>query len=135
MWIGQGGASRIREKLCSNSPLGIESTITIKGRNFNEPVPRDVQISSSEIAPFLGKFLEMVVTTVKVAMDKISSDLVTDRKKVAITLTGSGANLKDLGRLLTDSVSATVAVASNGATDATARRLGIALEKGGNTYE
>ena len=76
--------------------------IEVKGRNLSEGVPRSFTISSNEILEALTDPLNQMVSAVKNALEQTPPELGADIAERGMMLTGGGALLRDLDRLLAE---------------------------------
>ena len=91
-------------------------------------VPRKFTISSNEILEALTDPLNQIVSAVKSALEKTPPELGADIAERGMVLTGGGALLRDLDRLLMEETGLPVIVADEPLT-CVARGSGLALEK------
>ena len=99
----------------------------VKGRNLSEGVPRSFTISSNEVLEALTTPLSSVVTEVKKALEQTPPELGADIAERGMMLTGGGALLRDLDRLLAEETGLPVLVAEDPLT-CVVRGCGMALE-------
>jgi rod shape-determining protein MreB len=90
-------------------------------------VPRSFTISSNEILEALSEPLNSIVSMVKSALEQTPPELAADIMERGIVLTGGGALLRDIDRLLMEETLLPVIVAENPLT-CVARGCGLALE-------
>jgi rod shape-determining protein MreB len=100
----------------------------VKGRNLAEGIPRSFTISSNEILEALTEPLNAIVGAVKQALEQTPPELGADIADKGMVLTGGGALLRDLDRLLMEETGLPVIVADDPLT-CVVRGSGIALEK------
>jgi rod shape-determining protein MreB len=100
----------------------------VSGINRAEGIPRKFTISSNEILEALTDPLNQVVSAVKSALEKTPPELGADIAEKGMVLTGGGALLRDLDRLLMEETGLPVIVADMPLT-CVARGCGLALEK------
>src|SRR3990167_4728508 len=100
----------------------------VKGRNLAEGIPRSFTISSNEILEALTEPLNQIVSAVKSALEQTPPELGADIAEKGMVLTGGGALLRDLDRLLMEETGLPVIVADEPLT-CVARGCGMALEK------
>jgi rod shape-determining protein MreB len=105
-----------------------EPTAEVKGRNLSEGVPRSFTISSNEILEALTDPLNQIVSAVKTALEHTPPELGADIAERGMMLTGGGALLRDLDRLLAEETGLPVLVAEDPLT-CVARGCGMALER------
>lgn len=100
----------------------------VSGINKSEGVPRSFTISSNEILEALAEPVNQIVTAVKVALERTPPELGADIAERGFVLTGGGALLRDLDRLLMEETGLPVIVADNPLT-CVVRGTGMALER------
>src|SRR3546814_441868 len=99
----------------------------LKGRNLSEGVPRSFTVSSNEILESLTDPLNQIVSAVKTALEQTPPELGSDITDKGIAITGGGALLRDLDRLLQEETGLPVLVAEDPLT-CVVRGCGEALE-------
>jgi rod shape-determining protein MreB and related proteins len=83
----------------------------VKGRNLSEGVPRAFTLNSNEILEALQEPLAGIVGAVKAALEQTPPELGADVAERGIVLTGGGALLTDLDKLLMEETGLPVVVA------------------------
>ena len=119
--IGEVTAERIKLEIGSAYP------IEVKGRNLSEGVPRSFTLNSNEILEALQEPLSGIVSAVKLALEQTPPELGSDVANRGIYLTGGGALLRDIDRLLSEELGLPVYVAEDPLT-CVARGGGMVLE-------
>ena len=125
--IGEATAERIKHKIGTAYPGDEVSEIEVRGRNLAEGVPRSFTLNSNEILEALQEPLSGIVSAVMVALEQSPPELASDISERGMVLTGGGALLKDLDRLLMQETGIPVVVAEDPLT-CVARGGGTALE-------
>ncbi len=100
----------------------------VKGRNLAEGIPRSFTISSNEILEALTDPLNSIVSAVKSALEQTPPELAADIAEKGMVLTGGGALLRDIDRLLMEETGLPVIIAEDPLT-CVVRGSGKALEK------
>jgi MreB/Mrl family cell shape determining protein len=100
MLIGEPTAEMIKKTIGSAFPGSEVREMEVKGRNLSEGVPRSFTISSNEILEALTDPLNQIVSAVKNALEQTPPELGADIAERGMMLTGGGALLRDLDRLL-----------------------------------
>ncbi len=125
--IGDSTAERIKHEIGTAFPGKEVREIEVKGRNLAEGVPRSFSLNSNEILEALQEPLAGIVGAVKTALEQTPPELGADVAERGIVLTGGGALLADLDRLLTEETGIPVIIAEDPLT-CVARGGGRALE-------
>jgi rod shape-determining protein MreB len=128
MLIGDTTAENIKKSIGSAFPGSEVRELEVKGRNLAEGIPRSFTISSNEILEAVTEPLNQIVSAVKIALEQTPPELGADIAERGIVLTGGGALLCDLDRLLMEETGLPVFVADEPLT-CVARGCGMALEK------
>ena len=127
MLIGEATAERIKKQMGSAFPGAEVQEMEIKGRSLAEGVPRSFNVSSNEVLEALTEPLNAIVSAVKQALEQTPPELGSDIAEKGMVLTGGGALLRDLDRLLMEETGLPVIVADDPLT-CVVRGSGMALE-------
>ncbi|MBT8540821.1 rod shape-determining protein [Polynucleobacter paneuropaeus] len=128
MLIGEQTAELIKKTVGSAFPGTEVREMEVKGRNLSEGVPRSFTVTSNEILEALTDPLNQIVTAVKAALELTPPELASDIAERGMMLTGGGALLRDLDRLLLEETGLPIHIAEDPLT-CVARGSGIALER------
>ncbi|HQT30420.1 MAG TPA: rod shape-determining protein [Thiobacillus sp.] len=128
MLIGEATAESIKKKMGSAFPGAEVLEMEVKGRSLAEGVPRSFNVSSNEILEALTEPLNAIVSAVKMALEQTPPELGADIAEKGMVLTGGGALLRDLDRLLMEETGLPVIVADDPLT-CVVRGCGRALEE------
>jgi len=128
MLIGEATAEEIKKDIGLAFPGGEIREKEVKGRNLAEGIPRSFKITSNEILEALSDPLNSIVSAVKNALEQTPPELGGDIADRGMVLTGGGALLRDLDRLLMEETGLPVVVSDNPLT-CVVRGSGLALEK------
>ena len=128
MLIGETTAEAIKKEIGSAFPGSEVREMEVKGRNLAEGIPRSFTISSNEILEALTDPLNQIVGAVKIALEQTPPELGADIADKGMVLTGGGALLRDLDRLLMEETGLPVIVGDDPLT-CVVRGSGLALEK------
>ena len=111
--IGEATAERIKHKIGSAYPSNSMTEIEVRGRNLAEGIPRSFVLNSNEILESLQEPLSGIVTAVKTALEQTPPELGADVAERGMVLTGGGALLKDVDRLLMEETGIPVVIADD----------------------
>jgi rod shape-determining protein MreB and related proteins len=128
MLIGEQTSEAIKKTIGSAFPGSEVKDMEIRGRNLSEGIPRSFTVTSNEILEALTDPLNQIVTAVKVALEQTPPELASDIADRGMMLTGGGALLRDLDRLLLEETGLPVHIAEDPLT-CVVRGSGIALER------
>jgi rod shape-determining protein MreB and related proteins len=128
MLIGETTAEQIKKEIGSAFPGSEVREKEVKGRNLAEGIPRSFTISSNEILEALTEPLNSIVSAVKSALEQTPPELAADIAEKGMVLTGGGALLRDVDRLLMEETGLPVIIAEDPLT-CVVRGSGKALEK------
>ena len=109
--IGEATAERIKHEIGTAYPGKELLEIEVKGRNLSEGIPRSFALNSNEILEALQEPLHGIVQAVKTALEQTPPELGADVAERGIVLTGGGALLRDLDRLLMEETGLPVVMA------------------------
>ncbi|MCF6257662.1 MAG: rod shape-determining protein [Gammaproteobacteria bacterium] len=125
--IGESTAERIKEEIGNAYPGDEVRETEVRGRNLAEGIPRSFTLNSNEILEALQEPLSGIVSAVKTALEQTPPELGADVAERGLVLTGGGALLKDIDRLLMEETGLPVIIAEDPLT-CVARGGGRALE-------
>jgi len=128
MLIGETTAENIKKEIGSAFPGSEVKDMEVKGRNLAEGVPRSFTISSNEILEALTDPLNSIVSAVKTALEQTPPELGADIVSKGMVLTGGGALLRDIDRLLMEETGLPVIIADDPLT-CVVRGSGKALDR------
>lgn len=125
--IGEATAERIKQEIGTAYPGTEVRELEVRGRNLAEGVPRSFTLNSNEILEALQEPLSGIVDAVRVALEKAPPELAADIAERGLVLTGGGALLRDIDKLLMEETGLPVIIAEDPLT-CVARGGGRALE-------
>ncbi|MBP2240583.1 rod shape-determining protein MreB [Cytobacillus eiseniae] len=111
--IGDRTAEIIKMEIGSaGEPDGIDN-IEIRGRDLLTGLPKTIEITAEEIAKALHDTVYSIVEAVKVTLEKTPPELAADIMDRGIVLTGGGALLRNLDRVISEETNMPVLIAEN----------------------
>jgi rod shape-determining protein MreB len=111
--ISEPTAERVKHQIGSAFPMAELLEMEITGRNLSEGLPRKITVSSNEILEAIHEPLNAIVSSVKHALEETPPELAADISETAMVLTGGGAMLKNLDRLLMEETGIPVIIAED----------------------
>ncbi len=113
LMIGERTAEEIKTRIGSAYPMDQELTLSVKGRDMVAGLPKTVEVSSIEIREALSEPVTSIVEKVKRVLEQTPPELAADIIERGIVLTGGGALLRGLDKLLTVATGIPVYVAED----------------------
>jgi rod shape-determining protein MreB len=127
--VGESTAEEIKKRIGSAiAPAdGQGETMSIKGRDLINGVPKEITLTQAQIAESLQEPVMMIVEAVRVALEQTPPELSSDIVDRGIIVTGGGALLANIDTLLRNNTGLPVFIAEN-PLHCVALGTGIALE-------
>ncbi|WP_191603055.1 rod shape-determining protein [Marinomonas algicola] len=125
--IGDATAERIKTEIGMAYHTGEELQIDVRGRNLAEGIPRAFTLRSSEILEALQEPLAQIVQAIKGVLEQSPPELAGDIAESGLVITGGGALLREIDRLISEETGLPVIIADDPLT-CVARGGGMALE-------
>lgn len=98
--IGESTAEAIKKRIGSAYPTEDVKQIEVHGRHLSEGVPRSFMLSSNEVLEALQEPLIGIVGAIRSALEHTPPELAADIAERGIVLTGGGALLKNIDKLI-----------------------------------
>ncbi len=111
--IGESTAERIKQEIGTAFEGDAIREIEVRGRHLAEGVPRSFTLNSDEILGAIQDPLMGIVAAVKSALEHTPAELSADISERGLVLTGGGALLRDLDKLLSKETGLPVLVADD----------------------
>lgn len=127
LMVGERSAEEIKMRIGSAYPLPQELTMEVRGRDLVAGLPKTIQVRSEEIREALTDPVSAIVEKVKRVLEQTPPELAADIIERGIALTGGGALLRGLDKLLSAATGLPVYVADD-PLDCVAIGTGMALE-------
>lgn len=125
--IGDRLAEQVKINIGSAYPLQTELTFTVRGRNLITGLPASLEVSSVEIREAISNSIQVIVDTIKDALDEVPPELISDLLDNGICLAGGGSQILGLVPRLKDELNLRVWIADDPMT-CVARGAGLVLE-------
>ena len=112
--IGERTAETIKTTIgnASPDPQNLE-TIKVKGRDLTKGIPKVLSIDSEEIRIAISEQIDAIVQTVKTVLEQTPPELAADIVDSGIVLTGGGALLKNMDKLLSEKIKLPIKIAED----------------------
>lgn len=128
LMIGERTAEEIKIKIGSALPLEQEMALEVRGRDQVGGLPKTVSVTSVEVREAMQEPLQMIIAMVRSVLEQTPPELASDVMDKGIILTGGGALLRNIDRLLTEQTGVPCHIAEN-PMDCVAIGAGLALER------
>jgi len=125
--IGEATAEQIKEEVGSAFESKIVKKIEFRGRDVAKGLPVSFEISNSEILEALSEPLSMIINCLRTALEQTPPELSSDIAQNGLVITGGGALLEGIDKLINNQTNLPVSIADDPLT-CVARGGGIALE-------
>ena len=125
--IGERTSEAIKMEIGSAKVIDNIETMEIRGRDLVTGLPKTIEITSQEIAEALKESVAAIIEGVKKTLEQTPPELSADVMERGIVLTGGGALLKNLDKVISDQTSMPVFIAEN-PLDCVAIGTGMALD-------
>ena len=127
--IGEQTAEEAKKQIgaCDPKKASKDKVMDIRGRDLVQGLPRQVTISSYDIAQAIDDPVNNIITAIKRVLEKTPPELSADVMDRGIILTGGGAYLRGLAELIMEETEINAVIAESAA-ECVALGTGIALE-------
>tara|TARA_R100001143_G_C3361345_1_gene136842 strand:+ start:13199 stop:14263 length:1065 start_codon:yes stop_codon:yes gene_type:complete len=111
--IGERTSERIKCEIGSAAPLDEEIEIITKGRDLVNGVPRTRQVTSRDVREAISESVNSIVEAITKSLEQTPPELSADILDRGIMLTGGGALLKNLDKLIMETTDLPVHIAED----------------------
>lgn len=125
--IGERTAEKIKCEIGSAAPLDEELETVTKGRDLVNGVPRTRHVTSKDVREAISESVNTIVESITKSLEQTPPELSADILDRGIMLTGGGAKLKNLDKLIMETTDLPVHIAEDPLT-AVVRGTGAILE-------
>ena len=125
--LGEGVAEDIKKKIGSAGSLKEPLEMQMRGRDLITGLPKEITVSDGQIREALARSVKLIIEDIKAVLEVTPPELVADIYERGMVLSGGGALLKELDRVIAKATEIPVRVADDPLTCAV-RGTGIVLE-------
>ncbi len=111
--LGSITAEEVKIQIGSACPMKDELKMEVHGRDSVSGLPKNVTIDSSEVREALSESLEMIIDGIKAVLEQTPPELAADIYETGIVLSGGGATLRGLGKLINKNIDIPVYIAED----------------------
>lgn len=126
--IGEVTAEEVKMEIGCAMPIMTELTKIIRGRDLNTGLPVKKEISSFQVEQAMKESINKIIDGIKSVIEETPPELLSDIVENGIMLTGGGALIKNIDKLITEKTGIQVIVADN-VLDCVANGTNIVLEE------
>ena len=113
LMVGEGTAENIKIQLGSAMPLDERVEMGVKGRDMVHGIPKHQSISDLDVHEAMTEPINTIIDGVRTALEQIPPELAADIVDRGIVLTGGGALVRGLDKLLAEQTGLPVIVADD----------------------
>jgi len=127
LMVGERTAEEVKIAIGTALPLDRELHMEVRGRDLIAGLPRTIPFTSSEVMEALEQPLQQIVGSVRAVLEETPPELSSDIIDKGMVMSGGGALLRNIDKLLTQVTGVPCHVAEN-SLDCVALGTGLALE-------
>ena len=127
LMVGERTAEEVKIAIGTALPLERELQMEVRGRDLIAGLPRTIPITSSEVMEAIEAPLQQLVAAVRLVLEQTPPELSSDIIDKGMVMSGGGALLRNIDKLLTQVTGVPCHVAEN-PLDCVALGTGLALE-------
>jgi len=125
--VGERTAEKIKIKLASALPRKEDISLKIQGRDLVAGLPKFIEINGNEITEAISEQLREIIQAIKSVLQATPPELVADIMDKGMILSGGGALLQDLDKLIMETIGVSCRLAKEPML-CVAKGAGLALE-------
>ena len=111
--IGENTAEQVKFQVGCAIPLEEELNIAIRGRDIQSGMPRELNITSSEICEALREPVSAIVNTIKMVLERTEPELAADLLERGICMAGGTSQLRGLTDVISMATGLPVRIAAD----------------------
>ncbi|MFV4961855.1 rod shape-determining protein [Lactobacillus delbrueckii subsp. allosunkii] len=111
--IGMRTAEVIKIEIGAATDPDLDASMNVRGRDTIDGLPKQIKVNSSEVTEALQEGLQSIIDTTKQVLQETPPELSADIIDRGIMITGGGALLKNIDKLIADSLQVPVLIAES----------------------
>ena len=111
--IGESTAEEIKKQIGCAMPLVTEMSLEVSGRDLTTGLPQTVKITSTQVEEAIQESIDKIVEIIKQTLERTPPELSSDIMEKGIFLSGGGALIKNLDKLISERTEMPVYVAED----------------------
>lgn len=127
--IGERTAEEVKIKIGSAYSYDGEGAMDVRGRSLADGLPKNIELTSEDVREALSEPLGQILETIRSTLEKTPPELLSDIVDNGIMLTGGGALLREIDKLISNETKIPVHIAVD-PLDCVAMGMGYCLERG-----
>jgi rod shape-determining protein MreB len=110
--VGEASAEKIKKEIGTAMPTS-NNTYLMKGRDIRSGTPKEIALKEEDTAEALRPILNQVLSGIKSALENTPPELSADLVDMGLVLTGGGALLKNIDKLISKETGLPVQIAED----------------------
>lgn len=110
--IGKNTAETLKIELASISPV-VGKNYEVTGRDLKTGLPKKITVNAFQIRDAIKESIDKIVDMIKETLDRTPPELFHDVKRNGIVLSGGGACIEDIDKLISQTLRLNVRIAEN----------------------
>ena len=110
--IGDKTAEEIKLTIGSALPFDGEGTFEVRGRDSSTGLPKNISISATEVREAMSETIGYIIEEIRNTLGITPAELTADILKNGITLTGGGALIRNLDKVIEEAIGVPVHIAN-----------------------
>ena len=110
--VGEASAEKIKKEIGTALPTG-GNTYLMKGRDIRSGTPKEISLKEEDTSEALKPVLNQILSGIKDALEKTPPELSADLVDMGLVLTGGGALLKNIDKLISKETGLPVIIAED----------------------
>ena len=110
--VGEASAEKIKKEIGTAIPTG-GTTYLMKGRDIRSGTPKEISLKEEDTSEALKPVLNQILSGIKDALEKTPPELSADLVDMGLVLTGGGALLKNIDKLISKETGLPVIIAED----------------------
>ncbi len=125
--IGETEAEEVKKQIGAATSAMTEDKVNIKGRNLSNGLPETVTITTEDVRLAILDSLNEIMKMIKLTLEQTPPELASDLMTKGIVLSGSGSQIKNLDRFISNETGMPVYLAEN-PSECVIRGVGMSLD-------
>ena len=111
--LGPATAEEVKIMIGSAAPLKKPKQIVVRGRDLGTGLPRSLKLDSVEVREALSAVIQEIVVSIKETLEETPPELVSDLLERGLVVSGGGALLPEIDKIISEATRMPVSVADD----------------------